>query len=221
MENENTEIIEEIKPEAPKKKKKLFGKIKTKNIALAAVLTAISFVLPYFIPSIIIPPDMSVTLLSHTPIFIAMFINPFVAVFTCIGTLGAFMAKPQTMGLPTVWIRAGSHIIFAIVGSVIMSKWKKGYKGVSFYTVCGIITLIHAVFEMLSALIAFAIAAPGAPAVLTSRYIFIVVGLVTVVHSIFDYSFAVLIYNTLSQARLVKNRFDLRIIKKRKIMNNP
>jgi len=65
-------------------------------------------------------------------------------------------------------------------------------------------------------MLAIAVGAQGAPAAITFRYVVVVVGLVTVAHSIFDYAFAILIYNTLSQARLVKNRFDLRIVKKKK-----
>ena len=221
MENGNTEITEEIKTETPQesaavkpqKKKNLFGKIKTKDIALAAVLTGLSILFPLYLPTIDIGIT-SVTPFSHLAIMLAMFINPIVAVLTCAGALGAFFIKGVN---PTILVRAGSHIVFALAGSLIMYK-RKGYKGVSFYTVCGIVTLLHAVFEMLSALVAIKVGAPGT---ISARNILIVLGLITAAHSIFDYSFAVLIYNTLSQARLVKNRFDLRIIKKKKVIAAP
>ena len=215
MENEKIETGAETKeePQAEKPRQKKKFRIRTKDIALAAVLTGLSIALPYFMPTIIIPPDMSVTLLSHTTVFIAMFINPVTAILTCLGTLLAFVIKVPYVA---VWIRAASHMVFAVIGSFVMYKWKKGYRGVSFYALCGIVTLIHMVAEILSAMLAIAVGAKGAPPEITFRYVVVVVGLVTVAHSLFDYTFAVLIYNTLSQARLVNNKFDLRIARKPK-----
>lgn len=196
------------------KEKRKF-KIKTKDIALAAVLTAISILIPAYMPSIPFDPAgaMTVTPFSHLPIFIASFINPVVAVFTCGGTVLGFFIKGAN---PVVLVRAASHIIFALVCSFIMQKGK-GYRGLSFYALCGIVTVLHAAAEILVAALAvylgFLIPPNNQKAVF---YVLVTVGLLTAGHSIFDYSFGVLIYNTLYQAKLVKNKFDLRIVKKPK-----
>lgn len=190
-------------------------KIKTKDIALAAVLTGLSILFPYFLPTI--PMGLTtVTPFSHLAIFIACFINPIVAVFTCIGAFLAFFFK----GAPVdVQLRAASHIIFALFCSLAMYK-KKGYKGVSFYAVGGIITVLHAAAEALA--VVFAVTVLGAQWRIgfTLGNVLIYVGLITIAHSIFDYTFAVLIYNTLSQARLVSGRFDLRLNRPVKTKSN-
>lgn len=199
--------------ETSKEKQQKRFKIKTKDIALAAVLTAISILIPAYAPSIPFDPAgaMTVTPFSHLPIFIASFINPFVAIFTCGGTVLGFFIKGAN---PVVLVRAASHIIFTLVCSLLMKKGK-GYRGLSFYVLCGIVTVLHAAAEILVATFAvhlgFLVPPANQQAVF---YVLVTVGLLTAAHSIFDYSFAVLIYNTLSQARLVNNRFDLRITKK-------
>ncbi len=197
MENDNSRIN--------RPQRKLF-EFTTKNIILAAVLSGLSLLFPLIFPRIDIGIT-SVTLFSHLAIMIGVFVNPFVAVFTCIGALGAFAI---TNAPPTVLARAASHIVFAVVGSVLF-HYGKGYKGISFYAVAGMITVLHAVFEMLAALFALLLGAAGT---LNAYQILIVVGVITCAHSLFDYAFAVLIYNALSAAKLVNNRFDLRIKKK-------
>ena len=199
--------MQEVKPQKIRQKKKLF-EFTTKNMILAAVLTGLSLLFPLIFPRIDIGIT-SVTPFSHLAIMIGVFLNPFVALFTCMGALGAFLITGANL---MVLMRATSHIIFAVVGSIFFFKGK-GYKGVSFYAVCGIITLLHAIGEMAAALIALAIGVAGA---LDAYQILVVIGLITCAHSIVDYSFAVIIYNTLRSAKLVDNRFDLRIIKKKK-----
>jgi len=190
-------------------------KIPTKYIAIAAVLTALSILIPLYMPTFYIDPamTMSVTLFSHLPIMIAMFINPIVTVFTCIGALCAFIIK----GTPvTVWARAGSHLIFALTGSLIMHYGKQGYRGLSFYALFVLVLLLHTFGEMLAAVFAISLGATGS---ITAKYIFVTIGLLNVGHTLLDYSVAVLVYTALGKAKLVDNKFDLRISFKKNIAN--
>ena len=89
---------------------------KTRNIVLAALLTALSVVITMSPLKAVIGP-FSLTPGSHVPTMIAMFINPFVAALTVIGsTLGfLFLGVPGNF---VVALRAASHILFALLGVI-------------------------------------------------------------------------------------------------------
>ena len=60
----------------------------------------------------------SFTLASHVPVFIAMFISPVVAIAVSLGTgFGFFLSAT-----PIIALRALSHLIFAVIGAVILQK---------------------------------------------------------------------------------------------------
>lgn len=88
------------------------------TMTIAALLCAVGIVIPMTFPKIVIGPA-SFTLASHVAIFLAMFISPAVAVAVTLGTtLGFFLS-----GLPLViTLRALSHIIFVVIGSVMLQK---------------------------------------------------------------------------------------------------
>jgi len=93
--------------------------MKTKKMVTAALLVSLGIVIPTISIPIIPDPAVSATLAAHVPIIVAMFISPFVAIVTALGTTLGFILK----GLPiVVSLRAFSHIIFAIVGSLMLVK---------------------------------------------------------------------------------------------------
>lgn len=96
---------------------KMKAKMTTKDITLAAVLTAISMIIT-FIPFKIVIGPFTMTPASHVPTFVAMFLNPFVTLFTVIGSTIGFSI---TVG-PLVALRAASHIIFALCGYTILKN---------------------------------------------------------------------------------------------------
>ncbi len=83
------------------------------------MLTAVGVIIPIFSPIKIILEPASFTLASHVAVFLSMFISPSVAVGVSIGTtLGFFLG-----GFPLViTLRAATHIIFAVSGSIILKK---------------------------------------------------------------------------------------------------
>ena len=88
---------------------------KTFSLALTGMLIAVGIVIPMFSPIKIVIEPASFTLASHVAVFIAMFISPSVAVAVSLGTtLGFFLG-----GFPlTVVLRALTHVIFALAGSI-------------------------------------------------------------------------------------------------------
>lgn len=113
-------------------------KISTKILVLGALLTALSFIIPLTFPKLPLPQPFSVTLASHVPTLLAMLINPVVAVFTVIGSTAAFF---MSLG-PIVSLRAASHIIFVIVGIILLKK------DVNLYLTLAICAIFHALGEV-------------------------------------------------------------------------
>jgi len=90
-----------------------------KKLTLTGVLIAIGLIIPMFSPVKIILEPASFTLASHVAIFIAMFISPAMAVAVALGTaIGFFIG-----GFPVIIVlRASTHIIFALIGSMFIHK---------------------------------------------------------------------------------------------------
>ena len=89
-------------------------------MTFAALLTAIAILIPSIMPIKLIIPPASYTLGSHIPLFLAMFISPWVAAFVILASsLGFFMA-----GYPIVIVfRAFSHIIFGCLGALYLKRF--------------------------------------------------------------------------------------------------
>ncbi len=115
-------------------------KITTRLMVLGALLTALSFIIPLTFPKLPLPQPFSVTLASHVPTILAMLINPIVAVFTVIGSTVAFF---MSLG-PIVSLRAASHIIFAMLGVVLLKK------NFNLYLTLGICAIVHALAEVVA-----------------------------------------------------------------------
>jgi niacin transporter len=87
------------------------------QLVLAGVLCAIGLAVPMVMPKVILGP-MSFTLGSHVAIFLAMFISPKVTTAVVLGTtVGFFLTTPLIIAM-----RAGSHIIFALLGAFILRR---------------------------------------------------------------------------------------------------
>lgn len=94
-------------------------KYQTKDVVLGALLTALSLIITFSPFKLPVPAPFSVTLGSHVPTMIALFINPAVTLFTVIGScIGFIMATPDPIIIPA---RAAMHIIFALVGRAIIN----------------------------------------------------------------------------------------------------
>lgn len=94
---------------------------KTRELVLAAILTALAIIITYS-PVKLNLVFFTLTIGAHVPTMLAMFISPWVAVMTVIGScIGFFMAIPSPNNLLVV-ARAALHIIFVCVGMKMLKK---------------------------------------------------------------------------------------------------
>ena len=171
----------------------------TKDMVITALLIALGIMIPLVFTAppfrVILPPAFTATLTAHVPIFIAMFISPVSAVFTAIGTTLGFLLS----GLdPVVTARAGSHIIFAVVGAYMIQK------DVNLITVGIVTALLHGICESLVAfLFLFMNWTKGAESSIVEMA-FYVTGIGTVLHHSIDYVVAVILAKALAKTKLLK-----------------
>ncbi len=159
------------------------------KMTATALLIAIGIVIPMVFPKIPIEP-MSFTLASHVAIFLGMFISPTVAIAVTIGTTVGFLFSGLSL---IVVLRAASHIVFVIVGSLLLRKkpaligsvWKSQIFSFG-------IGVIHAVCEMAVVSVFYfgnhltaAFYAQG-----FVRAVLLLVGVGTLVHSMVDFALA-------------------------------
>ena len=181
--------------------------IRTKDIVLTALLIAIGIIIPVYFSflRVTLPPAFTATIMAHVPIFIAMFISPWAALFTAIGTtLGFLFTTPLVVA-----IRAASHVVFALVGAWMIQKRYN-------LVIIGIVTaILHAVLESLVVylflVLGFTPAAEGTPMLVTAFY---VTGLGTLIHDIIDYIIACGVGFALVQARAISPLPSIWITKK-------
>ncbi|MCL2177059.1 MAG: hypothetical protein FWB72_03845 [Firmicutes bacterium] len=156
---------------------------RTKKITISAVLSSLSFVYIFFMPTI----DLGVwsfTPFSHLPLFVAAFISPYTALMTYLAVLLGFIASTPN---PLVWLRAGSHIVF-VVFLCLYVKYRgvKTTRDIIFLAIST--AILHAVFEIIAVLIGLAVGFT----VNTADYhlvlfIVLVLGLGTVGHNTIDF----------------------------------
>ena len=169
--------------------------IKTKDLVLTALLIAIGIIIPIYFGflRVVLPPAFTATIMAHVPIFIAMFISPWSALFTAIGpTLGFAFSGLD----PVVTARAGSHIVFALVGAFMIKKRCN-------LVLTGVVTaVLHALCEGLTVylflLLGFTTAKDGASFVSVAFY---VTGIGTLIHDTIDYIIACAVGFALTKAR--------------------
>lgn len=113
---------------------------KTRELVLAAILTALSILITYS-PVKLYLPFFTLTLGAHVPTMLALFVSPWVAVMTVIGScIGFFMAIPAPNNLLVV-ARAALHIVFVLVGLKMIKK------DVNIFLTIIVTSLLHAVAE--------------------------------------------------------------------------
>ncbi|MBO4941582.1 MAG: ECF transporter S component [Clostridia bacterium] len=166
----------------------------TRDMAITALLIAFGIIIPTMFSGLrVYIPPFSATLTAHVPVFVAMFISPMSAIFTAIGTTVGFIFA----GLdPAVTARAFSHIIFAIVGALMI---KKTY---SIILVGAVTMILHALFE---ALVSLLFLSTGWSASNGNMYYiaFYVTGIGTLIHHIIDYIIAIVLVSALSRTKAI------------------
>ena len=175
---------------------------KTKELTITALLTALAITIPLVMPSIppfkVVMPPFTATLASHVPLILSMFISPFSAVMTAIGSaLGFLFAFPD----PIVSVRAATHIFFTVAGAMMIRK-----KMNPVWTI--LVTLVlHSLSDMLTVYLAadfFHMSAllKGN----TMGYVQAWIGIGTSVHHLVDFLIAYIILQPLSKTSLVSSK---------------
>ncbi|MCR4718488.1 MAG: hypothetical protein K5768_02545 [Firmicutes bacterium] len=171
-------------------------KNKTKELALASILTALSVLITYS-PLKLVLPFFTLTLGAHVPTMLAIFVGPWVTVMTVIGScIGFFLTIPAPNSIIVV-TRAATHIIFALVG---INMLKKNYNMVLIIVVTA---LLHALAEGIAVYILTPIVLDNATAALTAGGI---ATLGTVLHHIIDAAITAPILVALTKAKIIKRR---------------
>ena len=172
-------------------------KKRIQEMTFAALLTAIAILIPSIMPIKLIIPPASYTLGSHVPIFLAMFISPWVAAFVILASsLGFLMA-----GYPIVIVfRAFSHIVFGLLGAFYLKKFPQTIENhkssLIFNFVLGV---IHAVAEVIACVIFYSVT--GEDFQKLFYVLFVLVGFGTIIHSMVDYTLALAVYKVLRKRR--------------------
>ncbi len=172
-------------------------KISTSTLVMGALLTALSFIIPMFFPKLPLPQPFSVTFASHVPTLLAMLINPILAIFTVIGSTASFFVS---LG-PIVALRAASHIIFTVVGCLLLKK------NLNMYLVLGICAILHGLGEVLVVNFLYPVqdltASASQSGMSVIGYLWGIVFGITIFHHIIDCIITVPIFKALKKARLV------------------
>ncbi|MET2044438.1 hypothetical protein ABXL62_00250 [Enterococcus faecalis] len=176
-----------------------------KRLTISALLIAMGIIIPMVMPRITIGPA-SFTLASHVPVFIAMFISPVVAIAVSLGTgFGFFLSAT-----PIIALRALSHLIFAVIGAVILQKHPEILinKEGKFTLLNGKLHLfnvgigvIHSAAELVVVSVFYTMGnLPGTYYTAGFMYsIFLLMGVGGLIHSLVDFSIAYFLASTLSK----------------------
>ncbi len=149
---------------------------RTKELTLAAILTALSILITYS-PIKLVLPFFTLTIGAHVPTLLAMFISPWVTLMTVIGScIGFFMVFSVPSSIIVV-TRAATHLAFALTGY----KMLKGDFNILLTVI--FTALLHAVTEGVAAYILTPIVLDGEQAALTAGGIAFVG---TAVHHLID-----------------------------------
>jgi len=179
----------------------MMNKTNVRNMTITGLLTAISILIPMLPLRVILPPAFTATLAVHVPVMVSMFVSPFSAAFVAIGSAIGF----GFTGLPpTVTARAATHIVFAVVGALMIRKQFSGILGnkIVKVVVVGIVTMIlHAGFEALVTIPAMRLFTGYDGAAIYAAAT--TVGIGTLMHHAVDYMITIVIISALADAKLI------------------
>ncbi len=152
-----------------------------------------------FAPKLILEPA-SYTLASHVPIFIAMFISPYVAISVAlISALGFLLAGIYPIA---VVLRALSHIVFVVIGSFMLKKNPRLLSSVKGSVLFGLLmAVIHSVSEV-TVVTLFYWGNHMSNAYYDKGYltsVILLVGVGTIIHSMIDFTIAGMVWKPLQR----------------------
>lgn len=177
------------------------------RMTAAALLIALGIAIPLLSPVKIVLEPASFTLASHLPIFLSMFISPVTALCVTLGTVLGFAMGPFT---PVIVLRAASHIVFAVLGAVILQKKPQILSSpTQTFVFATSISAIHALCEIAIVSVFYLLGGMSAQyynkGLLVS--VFGLVGVGTLVHSLIDFSLAFIVLSALVRQKQLVSLF--------------
>lgn len=173
---------------------------KIREFTITGLLTALAIVIPMIMPIKVIMPPFTATLASHLPLIVSMFISPFSALITAIGSAIGFFVSIS----PIVGARAATHVFFTVTGAYMIKKHENSW------LVLIVTLLLHSLSDMLIVYIFAGIA--GMNNLLNGKSISYVMGLIaagTSIHHLVDFAIAIPIINILNKAKFIDYKFRL------------
>ena len=171
------------------------SKLKTKDLVISALLIAIGIMIPMIFtgpPFRIVVGPYSATLMAHVPVILAMFISPWTAVFTAVGTtIGFFFTAPLVVA-----VRAASHILFALLGAYMIKR------GTNLVLTCVSTGAVHAAVEGIVVLLFFAGGLSSSETYSAMAMMWITVA-GTFAHHIVDFIIACIVAAALRRAKMM------------------
>lgn len=171
-------------------------KLTTKDMVISALLIAIGILIPMIFtvpPFRVVIGPYSATLMSHVPVIIAMFISPWTAVFTAVGTtIGFFFTAPTVVA-----VRAASHIVFAIMGAYMIKR----RMNLAFTVIST--GIVHALFEGIVVLLFFATGISENKSGYADMLMMWITTGGTFVHHIVDFIIAIAVGTALARAHMI------------------
>ena len=162
--------------------------VKTKDLVTAALLAALSMLIPNVFPTLPFGP-FTATFASHVPVFVAMFVSPWVAAAAGLGSMLGFFLKGVEIYIVA---RAAMHIFVGIAGAFLI---KKNFNVI----LVGALTLIlHALLETV-AVVPFLNIIKVNPTY--AWYQLIICG--TAIHHVIDYIIAYFVVLGLKRAKAI------------------
>ena len=167
---------------------------KTKDLSLAALLTALAILITYS-PVKLYLPFFTLTPGAHVPTMISMFTSPWVVVMTVIGSCIGFLTSIPAPNSILVAIRAATHLIFALWGIKQLQKGK-----MNIFLIIIITALMHAAAEGISVYFLTPVIVKGDTA---AMYAAIIAFTGTFVHHFIDTAISAAIVAALGRAKII------------------
>ncbi len=156
-----------------------------RKLTYTAILVALAMIIPlqFGFLKIVIPP-FTATLASHVPMFLAMFLGPWVAAAVGLGSaVGFFFTSPAVVAA-----RALMHVLVGVAGAVLLAR------KVAFPVVVLLTAPLHGMLEAIAVI----------PFGFTWDKILVVVGVGTILHHLADGVIAMALTKSLSKTGLFK-----------------
>ncbi|MBM7643177.1 hypothetical protein [Streptococcus loxodontisalivarius] len=173
-------------------------KSSSRRLTITAILTAFGILIPLIMPVKVVIGPASFTLASHVPLFLAIFISPFVTILVGLGTAFGFLLA----GFPIVIVlRALSHLIFALLAAIVIKRYPNLLqKPIRCFIFALLVNLLHGLAEFV---VVYLLTVTSTSSLAYVLSLLSLIGLGSLIHGMIDFYLALLIW------RLLKDRLGL------------